>query len=79
MTRLRFTLAAAALGITLAACGSDGPTAPAARAPSHRANTATDTTQAGPTTSSTPPATLPTDPTTPPPTNRGGQIVGSGG
>lgn len=78
MTALRFTLAATALGITLAACGTSGPTDPAARSPGHRATTETDTTQ----TTSTPPAPLSTDPNnpTPPPTgDRSGQIVGSGG
>ena len=79
MTRLRFTLAAAALGITLAACAGDGPTSPAARPADYRATAETDTIKGGPTTSSTPPAPLPTDPTSPPPNDRGGQIVGSGG
>ncbi|HEU4556486.1 MAG TPA: hypothetical protein VFS20_01510 [Longimicrobium sp.] len=77
MTALRFTLAAALVGITLAACGTQGPTGPSARTPGHRATTANDTT---PTTSTTPPAPLNTEPTTPPPppNDRGGQIVGSG-
>lgn len=76
MTALRFTLAAAALGITLAACGSPGPTAPAVRTPGHRATTANDTT---PTTSTTSPAPLNTEPNPPPPPGERTPIFGSGG
>lgn len=76
MTALRFTLAAAALGITLAACGTEGPTAPAARTPGHRATTETDSTRSAPT--GNPPAPLNTEPIPPSPPGERTPIFGSG-
>jgi hypothetical protein len=78
MNKLRFTLAAAVLGITLAGCAAEGPTAPA-RTPGHRAaDSSSDTTQTNnsPVPTSTTPPPLPTDP--PPPDERGGQVIGPG-
>lgn len=84
MKTLRFILAGAALGITLAACGAEGPTTPA-RTPGHRAaDGSADSTQTtgqtppsnDPVPNSSPPAPLPGEP--PPPDDRGGQITGPG-
>ena len=78
MKTLRFILAGAALGITLAACGAEGPTTPA-RTPGHRAaespSDSTQTNNSPDPTSPTPPP-LPVDP--PPSDERGGQVIGPG-
>ena len=83
MNKLRFTLAAAVLGITLAGCAAEGPTAPA-RTPGHRAaDSSSDSTQttgqnppSAPVPNNSPPEPLPGDP--PPPDDRGGQVIGPG-
>lgn len=79
MKTLRFILAAAALGLTLGACGNEGPTAPA-RTPGHRAaDGSSDSTHIGQIPPSAPAPTTTTPPTEPPPPDdRGGQITGPG-